>query len=154
DLGFRLDGYCSDLQRASWASRSHSSSRRSGMLTAQLLRRQRKVLQLGVRLLQRNLMILARRKAAVRVEAEALRRDVLESLLHTAGDALRRLDLGETDVHASQADLHLRRQFAQHGDVTGHRDAELQQELLHPQTLELIQNRLVAARGAPATPAP
>src|SRR5205085_1051420 len=86
-------------------------SRFAGLL-AQPLGGQRQVLQLGVGFFQRNLMVFAGSKPAVGIQTDPLGGQVSQRLLHTLDDQFRRVDLGETDVDATQADLHMFRQFA------------------------------------------
>src|SRR4051794_2375012 len=106
------------------------------MVLSQDLRRSSEVLELEVRLLQRDLMVLAGRKAAVGIETEPIGRQIGQSLLDALGDALGRLDLGETHIDAAQADLEAGGQLTQDGHVARHRNAEFKHQLLYAQALE------------------
>src|SRR5207245_2249220 len=85
---------------------------------------------------------------------DALGGDVRQRLLDALDDRLGRVDLGEADVDAAEADLHVGGQLAEDGDVAGDGDAELEHELLDLEPADVFEDGFVAAGGAPATPAP
>jgi hypothetical protein len=70
-------------------------------------------LSFAYRLVERNLVILARREAAIRIERDPPPAPtVLQGLLQPAhDDLLGRIDLGKPHIDAAQADLHVRRQL-------------------------------------------
>src|SRR5207247_124878 len=81
--------------RTGWSARGQGAAvpwcfppRRGCLLLAQQPACLSEVLQLGVRLLQGNLVVLARSESAVGIEADPLRGHMRQRLLHALGDLL------------------------------------------------------------------
>src|SRR5437868_1275658 len=70
-------------------------------VVAQLPRRGGEALQFEIRLFERDLVVLARREAAIRVQRQPFGRHVLKRFAHALGDGFRRVDLREAHVHAA-----------------------------------------------------
>lgn len=122
------------------------------MLFAQHAGSQSQVAQFQIRFLQRDLVVFAGSKTAIGIKDQAFRRHVCQCLLDVLDNALGHFDVGETHIQAPQPNSHGRGQLTQHGQITRHWDAVLQEQEVGFQPPQVVQQGLIASLGSPAAP--
>lgn len=115
------------------------------MTLTQGLRRRDFELQLAIDLVEIDRRSRARSETAIRIERDAPGVDMLERALDTADDRLHRIDRAGCHADATEPDLHVLAEIAQHRHIAGARGRELDGEVADLQAVDLLDDGLVAA---------